>query len=431
MGSFLESLESEIVTNNSIDNALYAELDVKRGLRNADGSGVLAGLSRISSVIGSKQSENDLEPVHGELRYRGQKVKDLVAELPPKSRFEKSIFLLLVGRLPSEKEEADFHEFLVQNREVPQSIIDATITAIPSPNIMNKLQTVVSALYTLDENPEATDILENVEKSMSLIAKLPMAAAYGYLAQYVDNPQYVKPKPEMSLGEAFLYMLHQGKPPSELEINIVDLCLMLHTEHGGGNNSTFATYVVSSSGSDVYGTVTAAIGSLKGPLHGAANKKVMEMMADIKANISDWSNREEVRDYLAKIVRKEAHDKSGKLYGLGHAVYTLSDPRGVILKEKAREFAESKGRLDEFLLYEAVEEEGPRVFAEVKGSTKVIAPNVDFFSGFVYDCLGIPEEVYTPMFAMARIAGWCAHRIEERLSGKRVIRPAYKFIQSS
>lgn len=427
---FWGSLESEIITNNTIRNELYDQLEVKRGLRNADGSGVLAGLSQISSVIGTQKTDNGLEPVEGKLKYRGIEINDLIKQISSDKYdcFERTIFLLLVGRLPNDAEYEQLKADIESQNTVPADLVESLIKAIPSANIMNKLQTVVSGLYTLDDDAESNDPVANAQKAVSIIAKLPMIVAYGYLAKYQESAKLVPAPTGKTVAESFLTMLRQGEAPNDLEKDILDLCLCLHAEHGGGNNSTFTTYVVTSSGSDVYCTLAAAIASLKGPLHGAANKMVMDMMADLKANVSDWSDMNELRDYLAKIVRKEVGDKSGKIYGLGHAVYTMSDPRAGILKEKAQELAESKGRLDEFNLYLAIEEEGPKVFNQVKGSDKVIAPNVDFFSGFVYDCLGIPEEVYTPMFAMARCAGWAAHRIEEILSGKRVIRPGYKYV---
>ncbi len=427
---FWGNLESEIIANNTVKNELYEKFEVKRGLRNADGSGVLAGLSQISSVIGSKKTDVGQEPVEGKLSYRGIDINDLIQQIssPAHDCFEKTVFLLLVGRLPNDAEYKAIKDTIEAENTVPDDLVVGLIKNLPSKNIMNKLQTVVSGLYTLDDDAESSDPVANVEKAVAIIAKLPMIVAYGYLAQYQPNARFVPAPKNKTVAESFLTMLRQGDSSSDLENDILDLCLCLHAEHGGGNNSTFTTYVVSSSGSDVYCTLAAAIASLKGPLHGAANKMVMDMMADIKENVSDWSNLQELRAYLAKIVRKEVGDKSGKIYGLGHAVYTQSDPRAGILKKKARELAEAKGRLDEFNLYCAIEEEGPGVFNEVKGSDKVIAPNVDFFSGFVYDCLGIPEEVYTPMFAMARSAGWAAHRIEEMLSGKRVIRPGYKYV---
>ncbi|MEK9726635.1 MAG: citrate synthase [Candidatus Margulisiibacteriota bacterium] len=423
-----DHLRNEIIESNTISNQVYEELDVKRGLRNADGSGVLAGLSRISSVVGVTQNNGVREPVEGVLKYRGHLIEDLVAETDGKSRFEYTLFLLLTGRGPSKDEMHQLQQFLSHHRSLSREFIDHLIRAIPSKNIMNKLQTVVSALYTLDGHPETIDPYENFIKSLMILSKLPVIVAYSYLLAYETNPKLIVPEPGMNTAEGLLYMLRQGVKPSAFEVDILDLALLLHAEHGGGNNSSFTTYVVTSSASDIYGTITAALGSLKGPLHGAANKKVMDMMSDIKAHVSDWESREEVRAYLEKIVRKEAYDNSGKIYGLGHAVYTKSDPRALILKSKASVLAEKVDRRSEFKLYCLIEEEGPKAFHAVKGSTKVIAPNVDFFSGFVYDCLNIPVDIYTPLFAMARTAGWCSHRIEEILSGRRVIRPAYKFI---
>ncbi|MBT5855229.1 citrate synthase [bacterium] len=427
--SWLAQLKEDLIENNTIEASLYAKLDVKRGLRNADGSGVVAGLSKISSVIGMKKPLEILEPVDGELRYRGIMIEDLVKDVTQGGfGFEKTVFLLLVGRHPTDEEIQQLFDTISENQTVSDRIVDHAIKSLPSQNVMNKLQTAVSALYTEDESPEGIDPVANLIKTLALIAKMPMLTAYGYLSAYGTNPTYLPPKKGVSLAENFLYMLREGQAVDPLERDILDLCLILHAEHGGGNNSTFTTAVVTSSGTDLYGAVTSALGSLKGPLHGAANKKVMDMMADIKANVSDWGNVDQVKDYLGQLVRKESGDRSGKIYGLGHAVYTKSDPRATVLLGQAKALAEAKGRQDELNLYLTIAEEGPKVFQEIKGSDKVIAPNVDFFSGFVYDCLGIPEAVYTPMFAMARTAGWCAHRIEEALSGKRVIRPSYKYI---
>jgi citrate synthase len=423
-----EHLRHEIIEMNTIADEMYSQLDVKRGLRNADGSGVLAGLSRISSVVGVLNQNGARVPTEGVLKYRGRDIHDLVKATNGTSRFEYTIFLLLTGRAPSKDEMHQLQQFLSHHRSLTREFTDHLIRALPSKNIMNKLQTVVSALYTQDGHPETIDPYENFLKSLMIVSKLPMIVAYSYLLAYETNPELVVPEPTMNTSEALLYMLRQGKSPTAFESDILDLALLLHAEHGGGNNSSFTTYVVTSSASDIYGTITAALGSLKGPLHGAANKKVMDMISDIKSHVSNWTDRSEVRAYLEKIVRKEAYDNSGKIYGLGHAVYTKSDPRAVILKEKAKELAAQVGRSDEFELYCLIEQEGPLVFQSVKGSDKLIAPNVDFFSGFVYDCLTIPVDVYTPLFAVARTAGWCAHRIEEILSGRRVIRPAYKFV---
>ena len=428
--SNLSHLKDDIIKNNTIDNEVYLELDVKRGLRNKDGSGVLAGLSRISSVIGSQKIDYQRISVDGELKYRGINIFDLMKDSKSEERyyFEQIAFLLLVGRKPTDDEFKAFKEEMASQRVVPEPILEGVIKGIPSRNIMNKLQTAISALYGFDDNADDLDPYANFQKAIGVIAKCPIIIAYAYLSAYKSNPTFVTPPEGYSQAEAFLYCLNEGKKASELENHLLDLAMVLHAEHGGGNNSTFTTYVVTSSGTDIYCAMAAAVASLKGPLHGAANKKVMDMMADIKANINDWGSTDEVSQYLTKILNKDAHDRSGKIYGLGHAVYTKSDPRGIILKEKAVSLAKEKDREKELELYLNIEACGPKLFQDFKGSKKDISPNVDFFSGFVYDCLGIPQEIYTPIFAMARCAGWCAHRIEEILSGKRIIRPGYKFI---
>ena len=421
-------LNDDLILANSIDSELYKTLDVKRGLRNADGSGVLAGLSKISSVMGVDQLSGSNDPIDGVLKYRGVSIDDLVQSLGSGERFESVIFLLLIGRQPTNDELTMMNQFLFENRQLSRELINQ-IRSLPSKNIMNKLQTVVSSMYVLDGDPETLDPMKNFYKSLFIISKLPYVVAVSYLFAYETNPTIVSPLPGMGTAESLLYILRQGVRPSLFEIEILDLALMLHAEHGGGNNSSFTTYVVTSAGTDIYGTITAALGSLKGPLHGAANKKVMDMMSDIKANVSDWKNSLEVSSYLKKIINKEAGDGSGKLYGLGHAVYTKSDPRATLLKMEAKKLANQVNRMDEFELYCLIADIGPKAFYDVKKSDKIISPNVDFFSGFVYDCLKIPVQVYTPIFAIARTVGWCAHRIEEILSGKRVIRPKYKFVK--
>lgn len=428
--SNLNHLKETIIKNNTIHPSYYDDFDVKRGLRNKDGSGVLAGLSNISSVIGARTMDYQRVPVDGELSYRGHSLFELAEtfKLADGYMFEKVAFLLLVGDVPSEDDQKLFNQQIAEKRHIPKRILDHVIKGIPSKNVMNKLQTAVSALYAEDSDADNLDPLKNVEKAIGLIAKMPIIVAYSYLAAYKENPTFVEPGDDMSQAEAFLYVLNEGRSQKKSEIEMVDLCMAIHAEHGGGNNSTFTTYVVSSSGSDIYSTIAAAIASLKGPLHGSANKKVMDMMADIKANVQDWNSAETVREYLKKIMNKDAHDGSGKIYGLGHAVYTKSDPRAVLLKDQAVSLAKDKGRNDELNLYFNIEKEGPRLFQELKGDKKVISANVDFFSGFVYDCLGIPAEIYTPIFAMSRVAGWAAHRIEEILSGKRIIRPGYKYV---
>ncbi len=427
---FLKKLKTDVINNNTIHNDYYKEFDVKRGLRNADGSGVLAGLTHISSVVGSKKTDQGLLPVEGILKYRGVSLADIADSCVEGKthHFERICFLLLVGRLPSKEEAIAFQSYMAEHRDIPKPIIDHVIHGISSKNIMNKLQTCVSALYAFDKTPDSLDPFDNFLKSVQLIAKLPSIVALSYLSAYNPKAKIVTPDKSMSQAEAFMHSFSSGKINDAFYAHIIDLALVLHCEHGGGNNSTFTTYVVSSSGSDIYSSLAAAIASLKGPLHGAANKKVREMMHDIKENVTEWENVDEVKEYLAKLVKKEAGDKSGKLYGLGHAVYTKSDPRALAIKSIAKRIADKAGKTKEYNLYTLIAEVGPSVFQNVKESQKVISPNVDFYSGFVYSCLGIPQEIYTPMFAMARATGWCAHRIEDMLSGKRIIRPGYKFV---
>ena len=429
--SDLTFIKKELIQNNTIDPSLYQKYEVKRGLRNQDGSGVLAGLTQVSSVVGFHNLEGELIPVEGDLKLRGVSLQALIDQFQKTDRFqfEATCFLLLVGRMPTKDELSQFSKYIANHRELPDSIITNVIKGIPSKNIMNKLQTAISALYAYDDAPETIDPYSDFLKSVQIIAKLPLIVAYSYLSAYGNgDAQFLAPPSDYSQAEAFLYCLNNGTPPNPFEAHVIDLALVLHAEHGGGNNSTFTTYVVSSSQSDIYSTLAAAIASLKGPLHGSANRKVMDMMADIKANVSNWIDKKEVCNYLAQLVQKKAGDLSGKLYGLGHAVYTKSDPRATVIKALAEQVAADHNRTDEFQLYNLIAQEGPSVFNKVKQSSKVISPNVDFYSGFVYDCLGIPAEIYTPLFAMARAAGWCAHRIEEGLSGKRIIRPGYKFV---
>ena len=425
-----ESLRKELIEFNTVPSTLYDKFEVKRGLRNKDGSGVLAGLTRISSVVGFHKVEGEMVPVEGVLKYRGVLLEDIInsASSSDPYFFERTCFLLLVGRVPSDAEFKTLIAYMAEHRSIPQAVIDHVIQAIPSQNIMNKLQTAVSALYAFDADADNIDPLDAFLKSLRLLSQIPTIIAYSYLTAYKPHTPLLTPPKTGSMAESFLTLLNPGQTPHPLHVHIMDICLVLHAEHGGGNNSTFATHVVSSSQSDIYSTMAAAIASLKGPLHGSANKKVMDMMSDIKANVKDWGNIAELTTYLERIIKQEVGDKSGKIYGLGHAVYTLSDPRATEIKKLASELAPQVNRQAEYDLYLTLETLGPQVFNRVKGIDKVITPNVDFFSGFVYDCLGIPEEIYTAIFAMARTCGWCAHFIEENLSGKRIIRPAYKYI---
>jgi citrate synthase len=415
-----------------IDDGLYKQYDVKRGLRNENGTGVLVGLTHIGDVIGYERVDGAAKPVQGKLLYRGIDLRDIVRGFQEEERpgFDEAVFLLLFGQLPTKGELDLFSSSLAQLRDLPENFTEDMILKLKGRDIMNMLARSVLALYTLDEKADYLSTQNILEQSINLIAKFPTIIAYAYHSmrhRYHHKPLAIRyPKQHMHTAENFLYMVKGSNKYTPLDATTLDMVLVLHVEHGGGNNSSFTTHVVSSSGTDTYSAIAAAIGSLKGPLHGGANLKVMGMLDEVKANVGDWKDEEEVRRYLMKIMKGDAFDGSGKIYGLGHAVYTLSDPRAVILKEQARELAKEKGRLDEFELYTAIERLAPKVFSEMKGNDMVIAPNVDFYSGFVYDCLGIPREVYTPLFAMARIAGWCAHRLEELISSRKIIRPAYR-----
>lgn len=431
---FIHKASEEILKRNTIDRDLYKELDVKRGLRNADGSGVLAGLTKISGVIGSKKEDGKILPVDGKLMYRGISIGDVVSGIQNDKRhgFAEVTYLLLFGKLPTTDELEQFESYLYPRMRLPNLLVTTNMLQFVSPNVMNKLQKIVLTLYTLDENPDDNSIPNVVRQSLELIAKFPAIIAYSYLAlrhKYHGDTLHIKtPKMGYDISENFLHMLRPDDKFTALESELLDLALVLHAEHGGGNNSSFTTHVVSSSQTDTYATIAAAISALKGPLHGAANSNVMYMMDNIKQNVKDWKDNDEVSNYIGKIISKEAHNGTGLVYGMGHAVYTKSDPRAIILKEKARELAAAKGRLDEFDLYNKIAEVTPGLFQKIKKSDKVISPNVDYYSGLVYDMLGFSVEIYTPLFAMARIVGWSAHRIDELINGKRIIRPAYKSV---
>ena len=431
-GEFLKKISELSEKSSVIKEELYNKHSVKRGLRNEDFTGVLVGLTHVGDVKGYDMVDGKAQPADGRLAFSGIDVMDLVRGFQADDRpgFDESAFLLLCGRLPNKGELEEFSKHLTELRDLPEHFTKDMILNLKGKDVMNMLARCVLALYALDENADDTSTLNLIRQSMDLIAKFPTIIAYSYYARrhiYEHKHLIIRhPKAHLHTAENFLYMLKGNKKYTELQAKLLDLVLVLHAEHGGGNNSSFTTHVVSSSGTDTYSAIAAAIGSLKGPLHGGANIKVTQMMDNIKENVKNWDNDNEVSEYLLKILKKEAFDKSGKIFGLGHAVYTKSDPRAVLLKEKARELAEESGRIDEFNLYESVENLAPKVFGEYKKNVKIISPNVDFYSGFVYDCLGIPIEVYTPLFAMARIVGWCSHRIEELISGRRIIRPAYK-----
>lgn len=433
MNSILEKIEKSTYDVAQIDKELFSEYNVKRGLRNQDGSGVLVGLTNIGDVVGYERENDQVKPCQGQLYYRGVNVYDLVKGFQQDKRhgFDEAVYLLLSGKLPQANELNEFENYLTDLRDLPQYFTKNMILSLRGRDIMNMLSRSVLVLYTLDEKAEDYSLHNLVDQCLNLIAKFPVIVAYafyGYRHSFKRKSLIIRhPEPKLSSAENFLYML-KGEKYTKLEADLLDLSLVLHAEHGGGNNSSFTTRVVSSSMTDTYSAISAALGSLKGRLHGGANLKVIEMMTDIKNNVKKWDDKKEVSDYLLKILRGNAHDGSGKIYGIGHAIYTLSDPRAVLLKEKARELAEEKGKMDEFRLYESIEELTPEVFGKFKGgSDKIISPNVDFYSGFVYNCLNIPMEIFTPIFAIARIAGWCAHRLEEvTFPSKRIIRPAYK-----
>lgn len=431
---FLQKYSRIMDTHNRIPLDLYEKYNVKRGLRNNDGTGVLVGLTEIGDVHGYIMEEGDKIPVKGILRYRGIDVKDLCTGFQKEKRFgfEETIFLLLFGYLPSEKELNYFTERMGEYRELPDQFTEDMILKAPSNSIMNKLARSVLASYSFDPDAEDTSVLNILRQSVELISQLPIMAAYAYQAKahyHMGQSLFIhKPDPSMSTAENLLRMIRHDQKFSKIEAEILDLSLVLHAEHGGGNNSAFSTHVVSSSGTDTYSAIAAAIGSLKGPLHGGANIQVARMMDDVKAHVKDWTSEKEIAAYIRKILMKDAFDKKGLVYGMGHAVYTLSDPRAEVLRDKAKELAQEAGRLDEFELYETIERLTPGIFQEVRNSDKPLCANVDFYSGFVYSILNIPEDLYTPIFAIARIPGWCAHRVEEIVSGGRIIRPAYKSV---
>jgi citrate synthase len=428
----IQELVKDIRPFYQIDQNLYTDFNVKRGLRNKDGSGVLVGLTRIGGVTGYIKEEEEIIPVEGKLRYRGIEIRDIVTAIAEENRngFEEIAFLLLFGKLPNQQELDSFNVLLDEKLELPAGFKENMILKAPSRDIMNKLARSVLALYSYDDNADSIDILNVVRQSIELIARFPSMIAYGYQAKshYFENKSLYLHNPVKGLGiaENFLRMIRPNKKYTELEARTLDISLILHAEHGGGNNSAFTTHVVTSTDTDTYSAIAAAIGSLKGPKHGGANNKVMEMMENIKKNVKNWENEKEVADFIVKILRKQANDRSGLVYGIGHAVYTLSDPRAIMLKKYAYKLAKSTGSEKEFALYDIIERITPGLFKEIKESNKVVAANVDFYSGFVYSMLCIPPELYTPIFAMARIAGWCAHRIEEIIGGGRIIRPAYK-----
>ena len=430
--AILKKLESLAVHNDPIDPALYTKYDVKRGLRNSNGTGVLVGLTRIGDVVGYEIQDGKKIAIPGKLIYRGYNVEDLIKDAEKNNQFgfEQCAYLLLFAELPTKAKLEKFNSYLGECRVLPSNFTEDMIMKAPSNNIMNKIARGVLASYSYDDYPEGRSVGNIIRQCVQLIARFSTLAAYGYQAKrryYDDKSMYIhNPKPELSTAENFLRLIRSDKSYTKLEAEILDLALIIHAEHGGGNNSSLTVHVVSSTDTDTYSAIAAAVGSLKGRRHGGANIKVIEMMDDIKANIKDWSNEKEIAAYLTKIARKETFDKSGLIYGMGHAVYTISDPREILLKAKAKELAKEKGCLEEFQLYDTIEKLAPDIIREVHNSDKQICANVDFYSGFVYSMLNIPRELFTPIFAISRIAGWSAHRIEEIVTGGRIYRPAYK-----
>lgn len=429
---FIDLIEYCMVSG-AINLDLYNEYDVKRGLRDSSGKGVLTGLTEISDVRGYQNKEGREIPCDGELYYQGYNVMELVASYEKRRfAFEETTYLLLFGELPTKKQLHDFEEVLTSLQELSGEFVRDVIMKAPSANIMNALQKSVLTLYSYDDNPDSISVSNVLRQSLRLISKIPMIAVYAYLSyrhfNFDDNLYIRTPDPKMSIAENILQMLRKDGKFTELEARVLDIALVLHAEHGGGNNSTFTNHVVTSSGTDTYSAISASIASLKGPRHGGANLKVLQMFDDLKAHCPNWDNEEEVTDYLKKLLNKEAFDCSGLIYGMGHAVYTESDPRTVILRGYAEKLAQEKGQLEEFHLYEMVENVSKKLIMEAHRRHKPVCTNVDFYTGFIYTMLNIPRELFTPIFAIARISGWSAHRLEELVNKGKIIRPAYKYV---
>ena len=419
--------------STKINSVLYSQYKVKRGLRNSDGSGVLVGLTTVGSVVGYAIDNQEVKPIDGRLLYRGIEIRDLVNGFQKDKRFgyEETVFLLLFGKLPTADQLDKFCDFMEASRALPDRFKEDAILPMPSPDVMNKLARCILSSYAFDPNPDDISATNVTRQCIELISRLPTFAVYGYQAKahyYLGQSLHMRiPEPTKSTAEHILCLLRPYSEYSPLEAEILDLCLALHADHGGGNNSTFTTHVVSSTYTDTYSAIAAAILSLKGPRHGGANIQVAHMIADLKNYVTNWNDLGQIRDYISKLLDKQVFDKSGLIYGLGHAVYKLSDPRAEILEAKAKELAEVNSNMDEFYLYKNVAEIGQELFQE-KTKLPKLCINVDFFSGLIYKMLNIPEDLFTPLFAVGRIPGWAAHRIEELNGNGRVIRPAYKFI---
>jgi len=432
--AFFDKLINKAEINNKINPDYYKKYEVKRGLRNENGTGVLVGLTEIGSVYGYYMDGDKKVPDDGKLFYRGINVSDIVDGFQAEDRrgYEETAYLLLFGELPNKEELYEFNQILDENRMLPQHFTENMILKIPSSDIMNKLQRSVLVLYSHDENPDDISVKNVLRQSMNLIARFPTIVSYGYQAKahYFNRKSLFihPPQPGIGSAENILYMTRPDNKYTKTEAEILDLSLVIHAEHGGGNNSAFATHVVSSSGTDTYSAVSSAVGCLKGPKHGGANARVRSMILDIKDNCPNYHDRGMLKDYLHKILKREVFNKEGLIYGMGHAVYTKSDPRSRLLRDKALELAIEKDAVKEFDMYRNIEDLTVELFKEIKGPDVVISSNVDLYSGFVYEMLNIPDELYTPLFAAARITGWCAHRIEQIVSDQKIIRPAYKSV---
>ncbi len=432
MAEFLHNLCSDYKIHNSLTEEARANSNIKRGLRNDDGTGVMVGCTKVGNVLGYRIVDGEREPMEGKLFYRGYELSDLVDAYIREGRFGFSevAYLLLFGRLPTKEHYEMFTALLHDMTALPENFTEDMILKNPSHDIMNKLGRSVLALYSCDPNPDDLSLENMMRQSIELVARFPVIAAYAYVVKrhYFENDSLYlhRPMPELSIAENFLHMIRPDKHFTHEEARLLDLCLVCHAEHGGGNNSTFSCRSVASTGTDTYSAIAAAVGSLKGPKHGGANQRVLRQFEEVKQNVRDWKDDEEVAAFVRRILQGEVSDHSGLVYGMGHAVYTLSDPRTVILKKSARRLAAQKHMLDELELMEAIERVTPSLFAEVTGKEKVMCANVDMYSGLIYRMLDIPTDLFTPLFAVARITGWCAHRMEEVLTGGRIYRPAYK-----
>jgi len=431
---FVEKYAKLVLEKGVIDNELYGKYEVKRGLRDLSGKGVLVGLTEISEIISYIIEDGDLIPCEGKLYYRGINIEKIIKGFMEEGRFgfEETCFLLLFGHLPARAEIDSFTSMIEEYTALPEHFVRDTIMNAPSSNTMNSLAKSVLTLYAYDVNPDDISIENVLLQSIRLIAQFPLLAVYCYqsYAHYFENKSLVihPPLKSLSIAENILYMLRADSVFTSFEAQILDLTLVLHAEHGGGNNSTFTNHVVTSSHTDTYSAVVASLGSLKGPRHGGANVKVVQMFRDMKEKISDWSDDNEITAYLERILNREEFDRSGLIYGMGHAVYSLSDPRALIFRQFVERLAKEKDRVDEYKLYSKVEELAPKSIEKVRRIYKGVSANIDFYSGFVYSMLDIPEELFTPIFAVARIAGWSAHRIEEIVNSGKIIRPAYKSV---